>query len=72
MPIPAQLTLPKDIVAIQIEPSTDGSRSYGLLSCLPQGTELIISGDGFNHRTAKVLCNGKLYFVFLRDLESAD
>jgi len=69
MTVPSRITLPKEIVAIQIESSENGKSRCGLLSRLPQGAELTISGDGFNQRTAKVRCHGQIYFVFLQDLE---
>jgi hypothetical protein len=72
MPVPFQITLQNDIVAIQIESSENGKPQRGPLTRLPEGASITVCGDGFNQRTAKVECNGGSYFVFLRDIDIAD
>jgi hypothetical protein len=66
------ITLSKNIAAISIEGSENGKPRCGLISQLPKGTELTIVGAGFNHRTAKVCCHNRSYFVFLQDIEQAE
>jgi len=62
--------LPKNIPAIQITPEGEGEQArLGLIIQLPEGAELDVCGNGFDAKTAKVRCNGALYFVFLEDLE---
>ncbi len=72
MSVPNLITLARPIVAVQLEPSTEGSYRMGLLSQLPSGAELAVCGRGFNDRTAKVSCHGHFYFVFLQDIELAE
>ena len=72
MSVPARITLSKDVAAIQIEASEAGRPRYGLISQLPKGAELIVCGDGFNNRTARVNCHGFHYFVFLQDIEEPE
>ena len=64
-----QITLLKNIVAIQIQPAQNGREQMGVISQLPKGAELSFCGDGFNARTMKVACGGQHYFVFLQDVE---
>ncbi len=69
---PTQITLSKDIAAIQIESSEAGRLRCGFISQLPKGADLIVCGDGFNKRTARVAYRGSVYFVFLQDIEQLD
>lgn len=62
--------LTKNISAIQIFPSEDGERTkLGLITQLPRGAELTISGPGFSEGTIRVRCGAAWYFVFMDDLE---
>lgn len=67
-----QITLSKDVTAIEIEPEADGGRRCGLFLRLPKGAELRICGSGFNDRSATVDFHGRLYFVFLQDIYPPD
>lgn len=67
-----QITLWKDITAIEITQVADGTRRCGLFLRLPQGAELIVCGSGFNDRTVTVDFHGRLYFVFLQDIYPPD
>lgn len=49
-----------------------GNSRLSLLSQLPPGVELVLCGDGFNERTAKVTCHGHFFFVFIQDLQIAN
>ena len=42
------------------------------ISGIPRGAVLEVCRAGFNERTTKVRCNGKFYFVFLRDVERVE
>jgi hypothetical protein len=66
------IILSKDISAIAIEGTDRGELRHGTLTRLPSGAELRLVGDGFNHRTVRVECNGSAYFVFLQDIEEPD
>ncbi len=66
------ITLNKNIAAIAIEGSEDGTPSRGVIAQLPKGAELVITGDGFNQRTATVRCYDRSYFVFLQDISDED
>lgn len=64
--------LPKFISAIQILPSEEsGSTRLGLITQLPEGAEIEISGEGFNEDTLRVKCGNALYYVFMEDLQLA-
>jgi hypothetical protein len=64
-------TLHKSVSAIQILPTEDGERTrLGLITQLPDGAEIEISGPGFSDRTVSVRCSGASYFVFLDDLDA--
>jgi hypothetical protein len=64
-------TLPQRVSAIQVLPTEDGERTrLGLITQLPEGAEIEISGPGFSDRTVSVRCSGASYFVFLEDLEA--
>ncbi len=64
--------LPKFVSAIQILPSDEsGSTRLGLLTQLPEGAEIEMSGPGFNDDTLRVKCGNALYYVFLEDLQVA-
>jgi hypothetical protein len=69
MPAADRITLAKPIVGLQLEATRDGVYRMGLLSQLPTGAELLICGEGFNERTAKVRCHEHYYFVFLQDIQ---
>jgi hypothetical protein len=65
--------LPKNIAAIQVSCTEDGAMgSGGTFSELPEGAQVVISGDGFNSRTVKVEWQSRYYFVFLQDIEAPD
>ena len=62
--------LPKSVSAIPILPSEEsGSKRLGLLTQLPEGAEIEISGPGFNFTTLQVRCGATFYYVFLDDLD---
>jgi hypothetical protein len=62
--------LPRVVSAIQILPSDEnGTKRLGLITQLPEGAEVEISGPGFNDQTLRVRCGSALYYVFLDDLE---
>jgi hypothetical protein len=64
-------TLPRGVSAIQVLASEHGEPTrLGLITQLPQGAEIEISGPGFSDGTVKVRCSGASYFVFLDDLET--
>lgn len=44
---------------------------HGALSEIAPGTILKLIGRGFSDQAAKVLANGRAYFVFIRDIEAA-
>lgn len=69
MPFERTYTLVRNISAIQVLPSEDGSNRLGLITQLPQGVEVTVGGIGFNESTVRVLCGGGSYFVFLEDLD---
>jgi hypothetical protein len=65
--------LPKKVAAIQVSCTGDGATgSGGTLSELPEGAQVIVSGDGFNSRTVKVEWQSRFYFVFHQDIEAPD
>jgi hypothetical protein len=66
------IILSKDITAVSILGTEDGTPPYGRIEKLARGTKLMVLGDGFNDRSVKVQCNGRLYFVFLQDIEGPD
>lgn len=62
--------LPRNVSAIPILPSDDsGAKRLGLLTQIPHGAEIEISGPGFNMETLQVRCGSASYYVFLDDLE---
>jgi hypothetical protein len=67
-PLAMQITVSRNIAAIQIERAEDGQEKLGVISQLPQGAALDICGEGFNSRTVKVGWRGQHYFVFIQDL----
>jgi hypothetical protein len=64
--------LPKKVAAMQISSTGDGRTGSGILSELPEGAQVLVSGDGFNSRTMKVEWQSQSYFVFLQDVEAPD
>jgi hypothetical protein len=72
MEVPASITLPKDIAAIQLERTENGEERLGVISQLPRDTHLRVCGQGFNPRTVKVQCLGRYYFVFVQDIEEPE
>ena len=62
-------TLWRNVPAIQVLPDSSQPSSLGLMTQLPEGTQIDIGGPGFNDRTVKVRCGGSAYYVFLEDLE---
>ena len=68
LPFEERYSLANHVPAIQILPSeAEGSR-LGLMTQLPAGAEVKMSGAGFNDRTVRVECFGAFYYVFLEDL----
>lgn len=65
----AGYTLSKNIWAIQLLPSQNGTFSVGPLGRIPKGAQLQICGAGFNERTLKVCFHDTFYFLFREDLE---
>jgi hypothetical protein len=63
-----QITLSRNIAAIQVEHAEDGQEALGAISQLPEGAELGLCGAGFDSRTVKVGWCGQYYFVFIQDL----
>ncbi len=65
-------TLGKSVPAIQaLTSSLEDERSpLGLMTQLPAGAEIGITGPGFNDRTVRVRCGSSLYYLFLEDLEA--
>ena len=71
IPIERAYTLSKSVSAIQILPSAEGEPTrLGLITQLPEGSEIEIGGPGFSDLTVAVRCWGASYFVFRDDLES--
>lgn len=67
--IQATITVQKDISALEIIPA-EGAARLGQLVPLKKGSHLEICGKGFNGRTVKARCDGRFFFIFLRDLET--
>jgi hypothetical protein len=44
----------------------------GAISEIAAGTRLKLCGSGFSEQAARVLANGRYYFVFVRDIETTD
>jgi hypothetical protein len=63
-----RLTLSKDTPAFVIGRESGA----GHIEQLPGGTEVTVVGEGYNHRTMRVQCKGRLYFVFLQDITDPD
>jgi len=63
-------SLSDDILAMEIVPAVAGEVRLGPIAKIPEGADLECCGQGFNERTVKVRWRGKVYFVFLQDLES--
>jgi hypothetical protein len=70
VPVETTITAPNDISALEIGATESGARLRQLVP-IPKGACLEICGDGFNQRTVKTRYDGRFFFVFLRDLESA-
>lgn len=70
MQLPVKVTLWKDITAITSQPVQQGRQRCGLFVQIPEGTELVVCGDGFSERTVRVECQGCFYFVFTQDIDS--
>jgi hypothetical protein len=66
------IILSKNISAIVVEVTEDGSPRCGSLQQLASGSQVTVVGDGFNARTVRVLCNDHSYFVFVQDIEEPD
>jgi hypothetical protein len=66
--VQATLTVPKQISALELIPTENGTR-LGPVVSIPKGARLETCGLGFSERTIKARCQGRFYFVFLRDLE---
>jgi hypothetical protein len=62
--------LSDEIYGMQLLPTNGRPFKVGPVIRLPRGAQLNACGEGFNDRTVKVCCNGSLYFVFLKDLDS--
>ncbi len=63
------ITLEKELSAIEIVKTETSPHCTGGFANLPQGSRLEICGVGFNHRTCKVRCQGRLFFVFQQDIQ---
>ncbi len=61
--------LNSQIPAIQILSAADDGIRLSPVSKLPQGSELLTCGPGFDSNTMKVSCQGQYYYVFVKDLE---
>jgi hypothetical protein len=59
----------KNISALQVTYTENGSEVLGMFTQLPRDGGLRICGDGFNDRTIKVNFRGLYYFVFREDIE---
>lgn len=70
VPAEQRYALSEDILAMEVVPSATGEWGLGPVSKLPEGAEVEWCGQGFNDRTTKVRWRGKVYFVFLADLET--
>jgi hypothetical protein len=46
-----------------------GATKHGAIAEIASGTILKLIGRGFSDQAAKVLANGRQYFVFIRDIE---
>jgi hypothetical protein len=69
IPLPQTVTAPKDLVALELLPTCNGTHT-GRIAPVPQGTRLEICGQGFTDRTIQVRWEqGRLGFVFLQDVE---
>jgi hypothetical protein len=64
-------TLSKQIAAIRLTRSNDCGGQLGDFCQLKPGVQLDLCGGGYDERTAKVLCSGEFYCVFLQDLYDA-
>ncbi len=62
-----RLTLTRPACAIQIIATEDRAKLGSLVS-LAAGTEVVICGGGYDHRTVKVRAQEGYYFVFSEDL----
>ena len=67
--VSSSITLSKIIAAINIRETEDRHTRLGLIAQLPAGARLEVCGSGFNERTLKVRWEGRLYFVFVQDLQ---
>lgn len=63
------VVLSKAIAAFQV-PGVENPSGHGGISEIASGTILKLCGRGFSDQAAKVLANGRHYFVFLRDIQS--
>jgi hypothetical protein len=63
-------TLSKDILTMELVPEPTGELCLGPVSKIPEGSDIECCGQGFNELTLKVRWRGKIYFVFLEDLEN--
>ena len=70
-PARRNLTISKDIFALELLPASGGSHSGGVRR-VPKGAYLQVCGQGFNDRTIQVRWEGRLCFVFLQDVRPAD
>ncbi|MFL6354466.1 MAG: hypothetical protein ACJ74Z_21805 [Bryobacteraceae bacterium] len=64
--------LPNSIPAIPASCACNGAPELGAISHLPEGAELVFSGEGFNDATVRVRWEGQSYFIFAQDLATSD
>ena len=64
--------LPKTIAGFEVSDGTDESRRHCGISEIAAGSVLKLCGHGFSKQATKVVANGRHYFVFLRDIQSAE
>jgi hypothetical protein len=62
-------TLARETPAIQVYSDENGRRRMGTLMRLPEGTNVSVCGEGFDHKTTKVCCESGFYYLFVEDLE---
>ena len=65
-----KISLLRSISAVQLVDDEHGGAKLGGVSQLGPGSKVQCCGDGFDQYTVKVRAKGRIYFVFLEDLES--
>jgi hypothetical protein len=67
----ASFTLPDDVSAVPIQPSSGPEPRLGPVSKLPRGARVQPCGNGFNSNTLKVFYEGQFYYIFAKELAAA-